>query len=106
MSGQLFVYHHNPRDGSPVFISRAPHARLAAFRERMGWRFKWVSSAGCDFNRDFHVSFTDEELGTEVDHNFARINGAYHVLDMVPRGRGEDDLEYSMSWLRLHDSYE
>jgi predicted dithiol-disulfide oxidoreductase (DUF899 family) len=43
-------------------VSRAPLAKIDAFRKRMGWRFPWVSSHGTDFNRDYHVSFTKEEM--------------------------------------------
>jgi len=50
------------RDTSLVAISRAPYSKLAAYKARMGWRFPWVSSQGNDFNNDFHVSFTPEEM--------------------------------------------
>ena len=61
------------RDITLVAVSRAPLARIMQFRERMGWRFDWVSSNGSDFNHDFHVSFTPEELAAgEVDYNYAR----------------------------------
>jgi len=56
------IVHLNHRDVTMVAISRAPYAELAAYHQRMGWRFKWYSSAGTDFNFDFHVSFTPEEL--------------------------------------------
>jgi predicted dithiol-disulfide oxidoreductase (DUF899 family) len=55
------VVHLAHRDVTLVAISRAPFQRLDAFRRRMGWRFKWVSSFGTDFNYDYHVSFTPEE---------------------------------------------
>ena len=55
------IAHLNHRDVSMVTISRAPIEKLLAFRERMGWTFKWVSSFDNDFNRDFHVTFTEEE---------------------------------------------
>ena len=45
-----------------VVVSRAPFAEIEAFRRRMGWRFKWVSSFGSDFNYDYHVSFTPEQI--------------------------------------------
>ncbi len=45
-----------------VAVSRAPYAKLAAYRQRMGWTFKWVSSSATDFNFDYHVSFTPDEL--------------------------------------------
>jgi predicted dithiol-disulfide oxidoreductase (DUF899 family) len=56
------IAHLNQRDVTLVAVSRAPYAKLAAYRQRMGWAFKWVSSSGTDFNFDFHVSFTPEEL--------------------------------------------
>ena len=55
------VVHLAHRDVTLVAVSRAPFPRLEAFRKRMGWGFKWVSSFGTDFNHDFHVSFTPEE---------------------------------------------
>jgi len=45
-----------------VAISRAPQPEIEAFKKRMGWRFKWVSSFGSDFNFDYHVSFTPDEI--------------------------------------------
>ncbi len=45
-----------------VMVSRAPLPKIEAFKKRMGWRFKWVSSFGSDFNGDFHVSFAKEEM--------------------------------------------
>ena len=59
------------RDITFVAVSRAPLADILRFRERMGWRFDWVSSNGSDFNFDFGVSFTPEDLATgEVLYNF------------------------------------
>src|SRR5262249_40526457 len=43
-------------------VSRAPFAKIEAYRRRMGWPMKWVSSYGNDFNFDFNVSFTPEEI--------------------------------------------
>ncbi len=54
--------HLEHRDVTLVVVSRAPLPELQAFRKRMSWRFKWVSSYGSDFNYDYHVSFTREEL--------------------------------------------
>jgi predicted dithiol-disulfide oxidoreductase (DUF899 family) len=52
-------------------VSRAPLAQIEAFKQRMGWRFKWVSSSGNDFNRDYHVSFTEDEMARgEVYYNY------------------------------------
>jgi predicted dithiol-disulfide oxidoreductase (DUF899 family) len=56
------IAHLNQRDVTMIAVSRAPYAKLAAYRRRMGWSFKWVSSFGSDFNFDFHVSFTPEEM--------------------------------------------
>lgn len=61
--------HYNPavihlahRDVALVTVSKAPLKKLMEFRKRMGWTFEWVSSFGNDFNRDFHVSYTQQEL--------------------------------------------
>src|SRR5262249_30257730 len=51
------VVHLNARDVTVVVVSRAPLAKLDAFRQRMGWTFKWVSSGKSDFNFDYNVSF-------------------------------------------------
>jgi predicted dithiol-disulfide oxidoreductase (DUF899 family) len=56
------IVHLNHRDVTLVAASRAPYAKLAAYRGRMGWSFKWVSSWGSDFNFDYRVSFTAREL--------------------------------------------
>ena len=55
------IVHMNQRDVTMVAISRAPYPRLAAYRKRMGWKFKWLSAAGTTFNADYGVSFTDDE---------------------------------------------
>jgi predicted dithiol-disulfide oxidoreductase (DUF899 family) len=65
------IPHLNARDVAMVAISRAPLARIEAFQRRMGWRFRWLSSHGNDFNYDFHVSFRPEEMaGGEVYYNY------------------------------------
>src|ERR1700745_1643141 len=56
------VVHLEHHDVAFVVISRAPLLEIEAFKKRMGWRFKWVSSFGSDFNYDFHVSFKREEI--------------------------------------------
>jgi predicted dithiol-disulfide oxidoreductase (DUF899 family) len=130
------------RDVTFVAISRAPLAQIQVFRQRMGWRFKWLSSFGNDFNYDYHVSFpeADKAKGT-VDYNyqsqpfqieempglsvFARndrgevfhtysayargldiLVGTYNLLDLVPKGRDEANLPWTMAWVRHHDRYE
>ena len=57
-----FTPHLKARDVTLLCISRAPLEKLIAYRERMGWSFPWISSAGSDFNFDFGASHTEEEL--------------------------------------------
>jgi predicted dithiol-disulfide oxidoreductase (DUF899 family) len=65
------VVHLKHRDITPVVVSRAPYPKLAAFRARMGWRFKWVSSFGSDFNYDYNVSFTPEAIASgDASYNY------------------------------------
>jgi predicted dithiol-disulfide oxidoreductase (DUF899 family) len=133
--------HLAARDVSWVAVSRAPVAKIEEFKKRMGWRFDWVSSNGSDFNYDYHVSFTPEELAKgKVDYNYTEeefpsaeapgisifykdaegniyhtysaygrgvevLLGTYRVLDLVPKGRDEEGLDFSMSWVRYHDKY-
>jgi predicted dithiol-disulfide oxidoreductase (DUF899 family) len=56
------LVHLEQHDVSYVAVSRAPLAEIEAFKKRMGWRFRWVSCARSDFNFDYHVSFTPEEI--------------------------------------------
>ena len=61
------------RDVTFMAVSRAPLAEIERFRQRMGWQFKWVSSYGTGFNRDFGVTFTPEEVAKgEVHYNYGR----------------------------------
>jgi len=60
------------RDVTLVAVSRAPLAEIDAFKRRMGWQFPWVSSYGTAFNRDFHVSFTKDEVASgKMHYNYA-----------------------------------
>jgi predicted dithiol-disulfide oxidoreductase (DUF899 family) len=132
--------HLAARDVTMVAVSRAPLAKLEAFKGRMGWRFNWVSSYGADFNGDFHVSFTPQEMARKVNYNYTMqefdstegpglsvfiknaageifhtystygrgvevLMGTYRILDLVPKGRDEDHLGFSMEWVRYHDRY-
>ena len=56
------LVHLNQRDVTMIAVSRAPYSKIAAYRKRMGWDFKWMSSYNTDFNFDYDVSFTSEEL--------------------------------------------
>jgi predicted dithiol-disulfide oxidoreductase (DUF899 family) len=66
------LIHLAARDVALVAVSRAPLAEIEAFKQRMGWRFPWVSSFGSDFNFDYRVSFRDDEVHAEGDYNYAR----------------------------------
>jgi predicted dithiol-disulfide oxidoreductase (DUF899 family) len=60
-------------------VSRAPLAKLQAYKKRMGWIFPWASSHGGDFNFDFNVSFTEaQQRQGDIEYNFARDG---HVMD-------------------------
>ena len=135
--------HLNHRDVTMLAISRAPLAEIERFRRRMGWQFNWVSSHGSDFNRDFGVSFTPEQVAKgEVYYNYSStwphpheelpgisvfckddagtvfhtystygrgvevMMGTYNMLDLTPKGRDEDNLKFTMEWVRHHDRYE
>jgi predicted dithiol-disulfide oxidoreductase (DUF899 family) len=66
--------HLPQRDTSFAVISRAPVQKIEAFKRRMGWRFKWVSSLNNDFNYDYHVSFTPQQIknGTVI-YNYSKV---------------------------------
>ncbi len=73
--------HLTHHDVSFVAVSRAPLAQIEAYRKRMGWRFNWVSSAGSDFNYDFHVSFRKEEIAKgEVYYNYEMLKNSMEDL--------------------------
>ena len=59
------------RDTALVAVSRAPLAKIDAYKKRMGWTFRWVSSAGSDFNFDYDASFRPDEEG--LHYNFGTI---------------------------------
>lgn len=63
--------HLAQRDVTLLAVSRAPLADIERFRQRMGWKFNWVSSYGTDFNHDFGVNFTQDEMSAgKVDYNY------------------------------------
>src|SRR3954470_16766317 len=62
--------HLAQRGVSLVVVSRAPLAEIEAYQKRMGWKFKWVSSYGNDFNHDFHVSFSKDEMASGAEYNY------------------------------------
>lgn len=124
--------HLAARDVSFVVSSSAPLDALLAYRDRMGWSFPWVSTGGSSFNRDFEVAgssrYNYREAGEPIGESpgmsvFAMVDGtvfhtysayargletfnpAYRLLDLVPNGRDEQDLPWTMAWLRRHDQY-
>ena len=67
--------HLEHHDVSLTAVSRAPPAKIEAYKSRMGWRFPWVSSFGGDFNADYGVSFSEADLAKgSVFYNFTRID--------------------------------
>jgi predicted dithiol-disulfide oxidoreductase (DUF899 family) len=75
--------HLEHHDVTLTAVSRAPLAEIAAYKRRMGWRFPWVSSHGSDFNYDYHVSFTPEDLADgKVFYNFAEIDAAHAAAEL------------------------
>ena len=67
---ERMVPHLAARDTTMVAISRAPLPKLAAFKQRMGWTFDWLSSGGNAFNYDYGVSFTPEQIERGGNYNF------------------------------------
>ena len=75
--------HLTHHDVSFVVVSRAPLEKLQAYRTRMGWETEWVSSLNSDFNFDYHVSFTKEQLKGNVYYNYEEIPGE-NAMDELP----------------------
>jgi predicted dithiol-disulfide oxidoreductase (DUF899 family) len=68
-----FVVHLNHHDVTMLCVSRAPLEKLEAYKRRLGWQFPWASSYGSDFNFDFGVSFTDDQLRSGAEYNFRTV---------------------------------
>lgn len=67
------IVHLAARDTSFAAVSRAPLAKIEAFKKRMGWSFRWLSSSGTDFNYDYHVSFRPEDVAAKtVEYNYEK----------------------------------
>jgi predicted dithiol-disulfide oxidoreductase (DUF899 family) len=74
--------HLAQHDVTVVAVSRAPLAKIQAYKQRMGWHFPWVSSFGTDFNYDYHVSFTPEQRASgKLPYNFAMTDS---TMDELP----------------------
>lgn len=134
--------HLAQRDVTFMAISRATLPEIETFKKRMGWKFKWASSSGSDFNFDYNVSFSEKQRSQgKVLYNYEMIDApveelpgasvfyknpsgeifhtystyargldpmvnTYQWLDLAPKGRDEDSLAHSMSWVRHHDKYD
>lgn len=134
--------HLGQRDTSFVAISKANIGQIESYKARMGWHFPWVSSLANEFNRDYEVSFTPDEMANGVRYNYRdgvefpmdeapgasvfckdtqgdifhtystyargldHLIGTYQWLDLTANGRDEDDLPFTMAWIRRHDEYE
>ncbi|MEI5679884.1 MULTISPECIES: DUF899 domain-containing protein [unclassified Mesorhizobium] len=73
--------HFEHNDLSFVAVSRVPLSRIEAVRKRMGWKFRWVSSAGSSFNFDYGVSFTKEQVASgDVGYNYGTSSLAHDDL--------------------------
>ena len=123
------------RDVAFTAISRAPLAKIEKFKRRMGWKFRWVSSSGTDFNYDFQASFEDPEhayYNFRMTHPgmhdregisvFAREGKqVFHTYSTYARGievvnstyafldlvpKGRDEGKEPQAWVRHHDRYE
>jgi predicted dithiol-disulfide oxidoreductase (DUF899 family) len=80
-----FHVHLANHDVSLMAVSRAPLARLQAYKRRMGWTFPWASSRGGAFNFDFDVAFTEEQQRKgEIEYNYARGGHAMDATTEVP----------------------
>ena len=121
--------HLNARDTTLALVSRAPLAKLLAYKKRMGWDLPWVSSFGTDFNVDFGATLPEGENhmlsvflrdGDKIYRTyFTQDRGVEHLgshwtyLDLTPFGRQEpweDSPEgwpkKDMYWNQRHDRYE
>lgn len=134
--------HLAARDVTFAVVSRASMEAITPFKRRMGWQFPWYSSAGTDFNYDFGVAFSREQVegddpvynyGSEIPpiedlhgasvffkdangtiyHTYStygrgldHVMNTYNFLDMMPKGRDEDNDPHIMAWVRHHDRYE
>ena len=89
------LVHLENHDVSYVRVSRAPLAKLEAYKKRLGWKAKWVSSADSDFNFDYHVSFTKEELAKgNVNYNYGMVEGFDELPGLSVFFKDKDDTVY------------
>ena len=100
----LHLPHH---DVTLLAVSRAPLAEFEPFRHRMGWRFRWVSSHGSDFNYDYDVSYTDEQVAAgETYYNYKKIEtrgGEHHGISVFYKDDAGDIFHTYSSYARGGD---
>jgi predicted dithiol-disulfide oxidoreductase (DUF899 family) len=121
--------HFHARDTSFCLVSRAPLARIRAYKKRMGWTIPWVSSSGSTFNKDFGLTTEDGETfglsvflrdDDRVYHTYftdgrgvETLGSVWTYLDLTPLGRQEEWEDTPAGrpqtppfrWWRRHDSY-
>jgi predicted dithiol-disulfide oxidoreductase (DUF899 family) len=91
------VVHLENHDVAFRAVSRAPLAKLQAYKQRMGWSFPWASSFGSDFNHDFQVTFTEEEQRSGVvEHNFRAMDTRSELGDQQTLAVYGTDLETAL----------
>jgi predicted dithiol-disulfide oxidoreductase (DUF899 family) len=111
--------HLQAANTSLAVVSRAPLEKLQAFKRRMDWSFRWVSSYGTDFNPDFKATSEHGEEhgvsvfirnGESIYHSYSTYNRGvelllttFNYLDLTPLGRQEES--GIMNWVRHHDRY-
>ena len=130
-----FRHHLPQRDVAFKVVSRGSLETIQQYRKRMGWEFDWVSSSDSDFNFDFSISlktapvqrFPDEphkegienpglsvfyREGNDVYRTYFTksrglepLNAVYAALDLVPKGRDEKQLPWTLDWVKRHDEY-
>jgi predicted dithiol-disulfide oxidoreductase (DUF899 family) len=88
------------RDTAFAAVSRAPHDKIAAYKERKGWDFPWYSSFGSDFNYDFHVTLDDSV--TPFEYNF-RTAEEFRRLGQAEFVEGEQPFEMPGTSFFLRD---
>jgi predicted dithiol-disulfide oxidoreductase (DUF899 family) len=83
-----FAVHLANHDVTLSAVSRAPLAKLQAYKRRMGWTFPWASSFGGDFNADFNVSFTEAQQRAGIEYNYRREPGLQPREEEQSAGEG------------------
>src|SRR5580658_4324498 len=100
--------HLEHHDVTMIAASRAPLVEIEAYKKRMGWRFPWVSAFGSDFNFDYHVSFTKEELASgKVFYNFTETPNSteteLHGLSAFYKNESGEVFHTYTSYTRGHE---